>query len=252
LLALGVAAGFASGMLGIGGGLVAVPAVLYVPRLLGIGHYTMREAAALGMAVSFFASNSGVLVHKGLKHTDKRLVRLLTPALASGSLSGAFASRYLSHHVLEGIFGVFGTVAGLMLVFHDLPSGEDSTSGSLGFSRPLGISAAFLIGCVAGMLGLGGGFLMIPTMIWLLHIPTRRAIGSNLGIIALAAAAGLGGKVLSGQLRYGDAAVLVAGAGLGAQLGGRMSVVSGEKLLRRILGFILLAVSLRMWWAFWR
>jgi uncharacterized membrane protein YfcA len=246
--AVGICAGFSSGLLGIGGGLVAVPAALYLPRLLGLGELDIRDAAALGMVVSFFASTSGVVVHNRFKHVDRALLWILAPGLVVGAWGGAFSSKWLPHEVLQGTFGVFGVLAAALLLFSRVPESNHLTGAPIVFNRWLGFCLATGIGFVSGMLGLGGGFLMIPAMIWLLHIPTRQAIGSSLGIIALAATAGFIGKLMTAQVPFQHALFLVLGASVGAQFGGRVSVVTRERILRVILGALLMTVSVRIGW----
>ncbi len=117
LFLIGAAGGFLSGWLGIGGGIVVAPLLLYVPPWLGLPPLDMKVVAGLTMVQSLFATGSGVLVHRRFHHVSRQLVLWAGLSTAGASLAGALASAYVSAELLLGIFAVMALLAaGLMFV----------------------------------------------------------------------------------------------------------------------------------------
>lgn len=248
LLALGLAGGFLSGWLGIGGGIIMAPLLLYVPSWLGVGDLGMKTVAGLTVVQSLFATGSGVLVHRRFKFVNRSLVLWAGLSIAITSFAGAILSKYVSAELLLGIFTIMAiAAAGLMFVPKHEPEDEPPAE-TVDFNRGLAAAVFLLLGLLGGLVGQTGAFIIIPVMLYILKIPTRTTIGSSLGVVFLAGIAGTAGKALAGQIDYAMAAVLVAGALAGAQAGGYMSQATGRATLRHILALLILAAAARMIW----
>lgn len=105
----------------------------------------------------------------------------------------------------------------------------------------------YLVGLLGGIVGQGGAFVLIPIMLYVLKIPTRIALGSSVAISFLSALAGFAGKWGTGQIPFVMALVLVTGAVLGAQAGGRLSKRLQTVSLRTILSMLISFTALKMW-----
>jgi len=248
LIVLGLFGGFFSGWLGIGGGIIMAPLLLYVPAAIGTGSLDMKTVAGLTMAQSLFATGSGAIVHRKFQYISRKLVLWMGAGATIASLAGAVFSRQLSSGVLQGIFTLLALAAAGLMLIPFTEAAEEPAAGSVDFNRALALICALAIGFVGGMVGQSGAFIVIPVMLYIIKIPTRTAIGSSLGIVFLAALAGSIGKIATGQLDYYMALFCVIGAVTGAQLGGLLSINTRRQWLRHVLAVLIAATALRMAW----
>jgi len=250
LLALGLIGGFFSGWLGIGGGIIMAPLLLYIPAALGAGALDMKVVAGLTMVQSLFATGSGVLVHRQQKYVSRPLVIWMGAGITAASLLGALFSNYLSAHALLGIFSALALTAAVMMFIPHKEAQEEPVAAAVTFNPALAVVCAVAVGIVGGLVGQSGAFIIIPIMLYLLKIPTRTTIGSSLGIVFLAALSGSIGKMATGQIDYAMALFCVGGALVGAQVGGRISTRTPRRHLRQALAVLIAVAALRMIWDF--
>jgi uncharacterized protein len=248
LFLLGASGAFVAGLLGVGGAIVMIPLLLYVPPLLGEGALDMKSVAGITMVQVFVAASSGMLGHRRGRAVHGRLVWIGGVSMACGSLAGALASRHLSHRFLLLVFALMATTAtGLVLVRMEsleLPIFADKVS----FSPARAAAVSLAVGLGAGLVGAGGAFLLVPLLVVVVGVPLRVTIGSSLGITALAAAAGLAGKVMTGQVPWALALAVAAGAVPGAQVGAYVSRRLPTRLLKAALFLVVAATTVGTWW----
>ena len=220
-----------------------------IPLLVGWAGLSLRMAASVSLIFMLFSTTSGVAAH--LKAGNVHLPTGIWMGIGGvvGGLSGARIGVLVSDRVLAAVYCGFAGVAALLLM---LPSTEEKgEAGKELFpgcrTRPVpALLAGFLQGNLTGMLGLGGGSLAVPMMIYLLRMRTHQAVGTSLVVILLSAAAGLVLRASLGGLDWLAAALMVAGAVPGAWLGGKTAVRLAPKWLRRLLSLTLVAVGVRM------
>ncbi|HEB76254.1 MAG TPA: sulfite exporter TauE/SafE family protein [Nitrospirae bacterium] len=250
LLALGVVGGFLSGLLGLGGAIIMIPLMLTVPKLLGVGALSMKAVAGLSMIQVVFASLSGVARHRKNKFVSMKLIYTLGIAMAVGSGFGSTISKFMSNKVLMIAFGFIAVVAALMMFIP--PKEEDdgaiSNPDDIRFNKPLAVTLGLIIGSLAGMVGAGGGFILIPVMIYVLKIPIRVTIGTSLGIVFIGAVIGAAGKMVTGQVDWLLALALVISSIPSAQLGSVMSKKTPALVLRYSLMFVIILTSVEIWY----
>jgi len=248
LFTLGTAGAFVAGLLGVGGAIVMIPLLLYVPPLLGVGALDMKSVAGITMVQVFVAAVSGMIAHRRGRAVHGPLVWIGGVSMAVGSLAGALASKYTSQHFLLVVFALMATAAtGLVAVRMEsleLPIFAEHVR----FSRLRAGLVSLGVGLGAGLVGAGGAFLLVPLLVVVVGIPLRVAIGSSLGITALAAAAGLAGKVVTWQVSWPLALAVAAGAVPGAQIGARFSRRLPTRLLKATLFVIVAATAVGTWW----
>ena len=246
LFTLGLIGGFFSGLLGIGGGIIMVPLLLYVPSLIGLEAISMKTAAAITIVQSMAGSFSGLVVHKKNNFVHPKLIIYMGSGVVLGSLLGSFFSKQIQGEVMLGIFASMALIA-TVLMFIPCKKDEDLPVESVEFNKYLAFSVALFVGVLGGIVGQGGAFILIPLMLYVLKIPTRIALGSSVAITFLSACAGFIGKWGTGQIPFEMAIVLVAGALIGAQLGGRLSNRLQTASLRTILSTLIAFTALKMW-----
>ena len=246
LFALGLIGGFFSGLLGIGGGIIMVPLLLYVPSLIGLEAISMKTAAAITIVQSMAGSFSGLVVHKKNNFVHSKLITYMGSGVVIGSLLGSYFSKQIQGEVMLGIFAGMALMA-TVLMFIPCKKDNDLPIENVEFNKYLAFFIALVVGMLGGIVGQGGAFILIPLMLYVLKIPTRIALGSSVAITFLSALAGFIGKWGTGQIPFVMAIVLVAGALMGAQLGGRLSSRLKTASLRIILSILIALTSLKMW-----
>ncbi len=235
----------ASGLLGIGGGIILTPLLLYLPPTIGVGTLGMRQVAGLTMVQGAFAAASGVVRHKKYGFVDTTLVVYMGCPIALSSLLGAVFSLYVGPRTMEAIFAGLAVFAGLLML---IPRSEVEEKGRGNFNRLLAVAVASTVGLVGGIVGQGGAFILIPLMLYVLRLPTRIVLGSSLGIVLFSALAGFIGKVGTGQINFFLAGFLIAGAIPGAQFGGYLSKKVSVVHLRQLLAVLILLAAGKMCW----
>ncbi|MBI2881907.1 MAG: sulfite exporter TauE/SafE family protein [Candidatus Tectomicrobia bacterium] len=249
LAALGFVGAFIAGLLGVGGAIIMIPLLLYVPGWSGLGALDMKVVAAISMVQVFFAAISGAVAH-GVRGTVHRALAVTAGASAAvGSLLGGVSSRWVPSWALLLTFALMATL-GAVLMWVAPPEGEPDGStkaNGLILSRPFAVLVGFSVGTMAGLVGAGGAFLLVPLLITVLKVPTRITIGSSLAITIWTAAAGFLGKLVTGQIPLGPAVALVLGAVPGAQLGEWASRRVRIQTLRGLLTTLTALVAVRIW-----
>ena len=246
--ALGAIGGFLSGLLGIGGALVMIPLMLAVPPLAGLERISMQAVSGLSMVQAMFASLSGVLLHYRYSSVNIPLLWIAGISMCAASLAGAVASCLVSETALMTVFGVMLLFAGAMMF---LPAPAASAQGhdaqDVSFRFVHAVLAGLGVGLVAGLVGAGGGFVLIPVLIYGLRIPVKVAIGTSLGIVLLGSVAGAVGKIATNQVHAPAAAALVAGSIIFAGFGAKVSQKTSAKSLRYLLALIVLVSAVQIW-----
>jgi uncharacterized membrane protein YfcA len=247
LAALGFAGAFASGLVGVGGAIVMIPLLFYVPPLLGVGSLDIKLVAGVTMAQVLAASAMGVWTHGRDAMLHRRLALWGGSAMALGSLAGAVGSHFVGGHVLLLVFALMATTAFLLMFITPAEAGPGSTAETMPFNRAEAVSIPGAVGVMSGLVGAGGAFLLMPVLIGFMRVPVRLSIGTSLAMAGAGALLGFVGKLATGQVPFVAAAAVVAGSLPGASLGAHLSKHAPVGLLRVILGAVIALAALRVW-----
>ncbi len=248
LFILGLLGGFVSGLLGIGGGIIMVPLLLYVPPLFNVGIFSMKIVAGITSVQSFFGALSGGFGHNRYNRISWSLAWAMGAAMAVGSLAGSIGSKFVTAETMLVIFACMAIVASITMLIPRPREDADPDPKQLTFNRPLVIGLSLAIGLLSGIIGQGGAFLFIPVMLYVLRIPTRITIGTAMIVGVASSAAVLLGRVGTEQVPYLMSAVVVAGVLIGSQLGSVVSQHTPRKLLRVALSVLISATALQIWY----
>lgn len=254
---LGLVVGFVAGLLGVGGGLIIVPVLIMLLHTHGqaVG---MEPQLALGtsLATILFTSLSSVRAHHRRGAVEWPLVRRIAPGIVLGTLAGAALAARMPATVLKIFFVVFLFYAAIQMWLDFKPAPHRGLPGRIGTSLAGGV-----IGVVSSWVGIGGGTLSVPFMLWH-NVPLHRAIATSAAIgfpIAFAGAAGyvLGGWTASdlpagslGFVYLPALAGIVLGSVLTAPLGARTAHRLPVRPLKRVFALLLFTLALRMVWTF--
>lgn len=247
VLAIGLVGGGLSGLLGIGGGIVTAPLLLYLPGLLGQEPLSMHAVGGLTISQALFASVCGSFGHWRTGNVDRRLATAMSAAIFVAALAGGAAAKWFSHRFLLGLFLSLSLAAALLLFRSQR---EDGRAGYVpgSFSLPGAVAIALGIGLLGGLVGQAGSFVLIPMATALLGVPLRVAMGTNMVVIFFASLAGFLGKAVTGQVPAPLAAALLAGVLPGSLAGVALSRRVSTGTLRVALAVLILAACARMAW----
>lgn len=248
LFILGLLGGFLSGLLGLGGAVVMIPLMLSVPPLVGAGLLTMKEVAGLSMLQVLASSVSGIFIHHKNNSVNGKVLLSVGIPMGLCALSGAYLSKYMGNRTLLIFFGLLIFVAFIMLLIHR-PKPADVPAGEFKFRLVPSLLIGAFVGFVAGAVGAGGGFILIPLMITVLRVPLKVTVGTSLGIVFVGALTGSIGKLLSLQVNIATAIPLILGSVPAAQLGAKCSKVMKPATIHRILLAVIFTSLIKIWWA---
>ena len=247
LAILGACGGFAAGFLGVGGGILLFPLLLYLPPFLGLESLDAKTVAALVVSQVFFACLVGGTAHWRSGHVHGKTTLVAATAAMTGSFAGGVASKWISEWFLLLLFGLT-TLFAAALMFLPAPSADQEQIPVDQVAVPFILlsTLSFATGVVVGFLG-AGNFVFVPLLIYILKVPTRIAIGSNLVIAVLSTFAGFLGKLLTGQVPLLMALAVITGAGVGAFAGEWSSERVSPRVLRYVYAGVIGVVAVRIW-----
>lgn len=272
LLGMGAGVGFLSGMFGVGGGFLMTPLLIFsgIPPAVAVGTEANQIVAS---------SISGMLAHWRRNSVDFKMGLILFIGSVCGSIPGVFIFRLLRSQgqvdlLISLSYVVFlGGIGGLMLIeslramyagrrgaqarehrrpgrimrFHNWPMKILFRRSRLYISVIPPLCIGFVVGVLAAIMGVGGGFIMVPAMIYLLRMPTNVVIGTSLFQVVFATSAVTMLHAISNQtVDVILALILMIGGVIGAQLGARAGRKIANEQLRALLALLVLTVCSRL------
>ena len=256
--ALGLATGFVSGLLGVGGGLLMVPALIWAYAQQGFApQYNIHLALATSLAVIVPTALSSLRAHHAHGAVDWQAVRRIAPGILLGTLAGSLTAAKLSDGGLKIFFTVFLFYAATQMLLGFKPPASRQMPGWQGMTL-----AGTVIGLVSSWVGIGGGTLSVPFLTWC-NAGLRRAIGTSSAIGLPIALAGTIGYVFSGLsvsnlpsasigfVYFPAFVALAAGTWLTAPFGARATHRLPVNSLKRIFAGLLYLIAVRMAYGLW-
>ena len=252
-LAVGAVAGVLAGLLGIGGGLVIVPMLVFCMELQHLPQeLIMHMALGTSMASIMFTSVSSFMAHHRRGAVEWSVVRRVVAGILVGTLIGAWIAAQMSTGALKIFFVIFLYYVCYQMLSGKKPKPSRQLPGAVGM-----FGAGNVIGVVSSLVGIGGGTLSVPFMVWH-NIPIHKAIGTSAAIGFPIAVAGTVGYIMNGwnvptlppySLGYVSLAALVSIAVMSvitAPLGVRLAHSLPVDKLKRIFAVILFLVGTKM------
>jgi uncharacterized membrane protein YfcA len=247
LTLVGVSVGFLSGLLGIGGGIIMFPLLLYVTPFLGFSGIDIKSITGLTMVQGFFSALAAMFYYHKNALVNRFLVVTLGLSLFLSSLIGSLVSKSVPDGPLLMVFGALAFIAAVMMLIPRSYAQDDLTEEKVVFHKPTAIVIGVVIGFSIGLVGQGGAFILIPMMLYVLKIPLRVALGSTLAIGLFSSSAGLVGKVATGQVPYLMAVPLIIGAVPAARFGSIVGKRTNTRFLKWLLAAIIFATAAKVW-----
>jgi uncharacterized membrane protein YfcA len=239
-------------MLGMGGG------ILYVPILLFAG-FGMSSAPSISLILIAATSLAALSHFSKNKRVDWKLALVIDPPTDLLAFIGGYFSTLIAEPILRSILIVVLMIAGTLMLKSRKPSmptnehtdrwwlwhrtfnGEQYT-----VNLPLVLTAAALIGLLSGMLGITGGIIKLPILVLLCGVPMDIAVATSTVMVAVTALSGIAGHAVHGQVDWRTGSVLAIAAVIGGLMGSRISLSMNKIRLKKCFGVIVWLIALRM------
>ena len=243
----GIIAGTFGGLLGIGGGLIMLPSLTF------IFGYPLKLAIGTSITAVVFTAVSGALGHLRLGNVDFSTAKIVSVSGAAGAIlgSGIFLLLAEKIFILEILMGFAFLYTALRMILEGLKREEKTEGRKIQISGSK-ISKAFLgfsVGILAGLLGIGGGFVLVPSFVYLFGSTVKIAVGTSLASFLGIALVSSAFKLYQGFVDIPAALFLGFGTVLGAQLGARLIIKIPSWAIKTVFGFVFFYVSLRFLWS---
>ncbi|MDH5781589.1 MAG: sulfite exporter TauE/SafE family protein [Dehalococcoidia bacterium] len=257
LLATGAGAGFASGLLGVGGGFIMVPVMYSVIGAMGFPDIAMKVALGTSLLVILPTAMSGAWRHNKKKAVRWKTALVLGLCGLGGGLAGSTLATHLPERALKAGFGGLVLAMAIWMGLGMMPELAKQRTEPKDNPRLLP-ALGFPIGMVSGLTGLGGGALIVPALVLALNFPMHLAIGTSVTAIILTSIGGIIGYIIHGigvsgllpySIGYINLPIWLCLAGMSvplAQLGAKTAHALPAKQLRYIFIALMVYIGLRM------
>ncbi|MBI4774709.1 MAG: sulfite exporter TauE/SafE family protein [Deltaproteobacteria bacterium] len=251
LIAIGLGVGTYGTLIGAGGGFVLMPLLL-----LFFPNETPEKLTSISLAIVFLNALSGSGAYALMRRIDYKSALLFAVATIPGAIFGALNTGFIPRRLFDVIFGILLVGAAVFLNLHpgmaakgrtvyffdhDMMSRHlketDGTTFDYAFNPKAGVLLSLFIGYISSFLGIGGGIIHVPALVYLLHFPVHVATATSHLILAIMAFTGTVVHILTGTFPYGVHYMISLGIGvlLGAQIGARLSrFLTGNWIIRSL------------------
>ncbi|CAD7360346.1 MULTISPECIES: sulfite exporter TauE/SafE family protein [Staphylococcus] len=259
LILVGFLSAIIGSLVGIGGGIIIVPTLIYfgvtMNVLDGITPQTAIGTSSIILIATGLSSTIGYLKQK---QVDIKNGFLFLIGIIPGALIGAYLSQYLTIHSFNLYFGIFLIVVAVMLMIrHRIPpikafqqerymksfTDAHGEHYRYGVVPSIAIIASFVIGLTAGLFGIGGGALMTPLMLLVFRFPPHVAVGTSMMMIFFSSLTGSVGHIVLGHVLWGYSIILIISSWIGAQIGVKLNKTVKSDTVVLILRLVMLALG---------
>lgn len=242
LLGLGLAAliGLTLGLLGGGGSILTVPIFVYI---LGI---ETKTAIAMSLAVVGTTSFFGAISHWRAGHVNLRIALVFGSVAMVGTYLGARLAVFFSGAAQLALFASVMLIAAFFMFREKREASEPEVGGEapgIELPFPLIVAEGIAVGVLTGLVGVGGGFLIVPALVLLGKVPMKQAIGTSLLVIAMKSAAGFYGYLGQVEIAWGFMAMFTGVAIVGILAGTYLVRFVSQEALKRWFAVFLVVMG---------
>jgi uncharacterized membrane protein YfcA len=259
LTPLGIAVATYGTLIGAGGGILIVPALLLL-----YPYESANTIASIALAVIFFNAVSGTIAYGHMHRIDYRAGLLFAAAAIPAGFLGAYATSFLSRRVFDLVFSVVVLALATFIFLRPLSRAthhEATTHETIhrlidfkgnnfiyAFSNRRGVLFSFGIGLIGSMLGIGGGPFYVAMLVYPLHFPLHVATATTQFMLMIISLCWSSAHLIAGGFQHGLLRTLFLGVGvlIGAQIGARLSQRVAGTLISRIMAGGLLLIGVRL------
>lgn len=239
---LALLVGFVLGLLGGGGSVLMVPILIYV---IGV---PVKLAIASSLLVVGLVALIGCLSHLRRGNVAPKVALVFGAFAAAAAFAGARLAAYIPEDAQLILFAVVG-LAGSVLMLRGTSHAVAGSEAAYEFSASVRTIALLAlqgagVGLLTGIIGVGGGFLIVPALVVVAGLPMRLAIGTSLLVIAMNAMSGFAGYIGSVAIDWSLVLWFTAFAGAASVAGTALGARLPQRRLKQMFGYLLIAVSL--------
>ncbi|WP_209125033.1 sulfite exporter TauE/SafE family protein [Alkalihalobacillus sp. BA299] len=263
LVVIGLIAGTLGSLMGLGGGIVVVPALMmlsgYVSILAGI---TPQVAVGTSLLIMIFTGLSSTIAYLKQKIVDYISGAIFLTGSIPGALFGVYLNKGIDVSSFLIYFGLFIIIISFILMIRGylkpIKVGKKAIkreyindlgeTAQYGFSPWIAIPIAFVVGMLSGLFGIGGGSLMVPAMILLFGFPPHMAVATSMFMIFFSAISSSISHIALGNVDWFYAMALIPGAWIGGKLGAVISQRLKSDTLVMMLRIFLIVIGARLVW----
>ncbi len=240
---LGFAVGTFGTLVGIGGG------VILVPIFLLIMHWTPQYAIGTSLTIVFLNALSGSVAYIKQKKVYYDAAIRFSLATLPGAVAGSYLATYFTGYTFRIAFGILLMVMALLMYFRPAKKNqpdENFNKNTFTYNRTLGVILSAFVGFISSILGIGGGIIHVPAMIFLLSFPTHIATATSHFVLAISSLFGVVSHLVLHNVLIKEALLIGGGAVAGAQFGAYLSVKAKSQLILTLLSVALFFLGLRL------
>ena len=262
LITIGLIAGTLGSLVGLGGGIIIVPALMF----LGTYTYLIPEvspqiAVGTSLLIIIFTGLSSTLSYMKHKTVDYQSGMIFFIGSGPGAVAGAYMNQFLNVQLFSIYFGIFMILVSILLMIKGRLKpvvkirktaikrtyiNKDGEEIYYGFHPVTGILIAFLVGFSSGLFGIGGGSLMVPAMILLFRFPAHTAVATSMFMIFLSSIISSITHIKLGHVHWEFAIALIPGAWFGGKLGAILNQKLHGNTVVILLRIILIIIGIRL------
>lgn len=263
LIGVGLLAGTIGSLVGLGGGIIIVPLLLFLGSSTDImAALTPQVAVGVSTVIMIFTGMASTLSYMKHKIVDYKAGLIFFAGSAPGGIIGAYVNKFLNVHAFSLYFGIFMVLMAIVLLVKDRlrpvvfkpgtgkiiktyknKNGQEFIYGY----RPLtAILITFVVGISSGLFGIGGGSLMVPVMMLLFFFPPHMAVATSMFMVFLSSVTNSITHISLGNVNWPYVFALIPGAYIGAKLGAFVNTRLNSKALETMLKIVLIIIGLRL------
>ncbi len=260
LVLLGFLAGTIGSLVGLGGGIIIVPALVMLGSWALIPEVSPQIAAGTSLVVVIFNGISSTMSYMKSKTIDYRSAIIFSISATVGGLIGVWANGFLNGKSFNTYFGIFMICMSFLLLFKDKLSignrgnkkitrtftDNDGVVHTYGYNILPAVIIPFIVGFFGGLFGIGGGSLMVPAMVILFSFPPHVAVATSMLIVFLSAIGSVTMQIINDHVSWIFSAFLVPGVWFGAKLGSWTNKRIKGKTLMTLLRVVLILLGIRL------
>ena len=240
--ALALLVGLVLGLLGGGGSVLTVPILIYVL------HVPVKAAIAMSLGVVGLVALIGFLSHLRQRTVATKVALIFGPFAVIAAFAGARIAKHVPSGVQLVLFAIVGLAGSVLMLrggFRRSAESENTTYEFKPDARTIVLLAlqGLGVGLLTGIIGVGGGFLIVPALVLVAKLPMRLAIGTSLLVIMMNALSGFAGYVGHITIDRNLVAWFTSIAAVGSVIGTLASKRVPQQRLRQVFGYLLIAVS---------
>ena len=260
LFVIGLAGATIGSLVGLGGGIIIVPSLLFLGSYTNLlPSLTPQLAVGTSIVILIVTGLSSTLAYIKQKKVDYRAGIIFFIGSGPGAYVGALINKYVELDVFYVCFGVFIILISVLLsvtkylkpsqrefgrvhIYED----ENGEKHTYQFQGVMAVIIAFVVGIFSGLFGIGGGSLMVPTMLVLFRFPPSVAVATSMFMVFLSSIVGSVAHIQLGNVEWLWVLALIPGAWIGGKLGAYLNRQLKDQIVIWIFRMLLIVVGIRL------